>query len=64
MPVILATEEAAIRRIAVRSQLGQIVPRDSHLEKPFTKIVLAQWLKMKTLSSSPSTTKKKERILS
>jgi hypothetical protein len=28
-------------------------------KKPFTKIGLVQWLKVKTLSSSPSTTKKK-----
>jgi hypothetical protein len=28
-----------------------------YLEKPFTKIGLVEWLKMKTLSSNPSTTK-------
>jgi hypothetical protein len=32
-----------------------------YLEKPFTKIGLVEWLKVKALSSSPSTTKKKER---
>jgi hypothetical protein len=31
-----------------------------YLEKPFTKIGLVEWLKMKTLSSSPSTEKKKK----
>jgi hypothetical protein len=30
-----------------------------YLEKPFTKIGLVEWLKMKALSSSPSTEKKK-----
>jgi hypothetical protein len=29
--------------------------------RPFTKIGLVEWLKGKTLSSSPSTEKKKER---
>jgi hypothetical protein len=34
-PVILATQEAEIRRISVRSQPGQIVPQDpiSHTKK-------------------------------
>jgi hypothetical protein len=31
-----------------------------YLEKPFTKIGLVEWLKVKVLSSSPSTTKKKK----
>jgi hypothetical protein len=31
------------------------------LKKPFTKIGLVEWLKVKALSSSPSTTKKKEK---
>jgi hypothetical protein len=31
-----------------------------YLEKPFTKIGLMEWLKVKTLTSSPSTTKKKK----
>jgi hypothetical protein len=30
-----------------------------YLEKPFTKIGLMEWLKVKVLSSSPSTSKKK-----
>jgi hypothetical protein len=30
-----------------------------YLEKPFTKIGLVEWLKVKALSSSPSTAKKK-----
>jgi hypothetical protein len=56
-PVILATQETEIRRITIGSQPGQTVPRDSYLEKPFTKIGLVRWFKVKALSSSPSTTK-------
>jgi hypothetical protein len=57
MSIILATQEAEIRRIMVQNQPRQILP---YLEKPFTKIGLVEWLKVKTLSSSPSTAKKKE----
>jgi hypothetical protein len=32
-----------------------------YLEKPFTKIGLVEWLKVKVLSSSPSTVKKKKK---
>jgi hypothetical protein len=32
-----------------------------HLEKPFTKIGLVEWLKVKALSSSPSTKKRKQK---
>jgi hypothetical protein len=53
--VILATQEAEIRRIVVRSQPGQIVPRDFISKKPLTKIGLAKWFKVKAPSSSPST---------
>jgi hypothetical protein len=42
-----------------RSQPGQIVPRDP-LKKPFTKTGLEEWLKVKALSSSPSTGGKKK----
>jgi hypothetical protein len=34
-----------------------------YLEKPFTKIGLVERLKVKTLSSSPSTAKKKKGML-
>jgi hypothetical protein len=34
-----------------------------YLEKPFTKIGLVEWLKVKALSSSPSTTKKQNMAL-
>jgi hypothetical protein len=59
MPVILATQEAAIRRIVVQSQHGLTIP---YLKKPFTKIGLVEWLKVKVMSSSPSTTKKKKSL--
>jgi hypothetical protein len=32
-----------------------------YLEKPFTKIGLVEWLKVKALRSSPSTTRKKKK---
>jgi hypothetical protein len=32
----------------------------SYLEKPFTKIGLVEWLKVKALSSSPSTAKQQQ----
>jgi hypothetical protein len=32
-----------------------------YLEKPFTKIGLVDWLKVKVMSSNPSTTKKKKK---
>jgi hypothetical protein len=37
MPVILATQEAEIRRITVRSQLRQIVPETLPLKNPSQK---------------------------
>jgi hypothetical protein len=49
-PVILATQEAEIRaNSSVRS----------YLEKPFTKIGLVEWLKVKVLSASNIHTQKK-----
>jgi hypothetical protein len=36
-PIIPATQEAEIRRILVRSQPGQIVPRDPISKIPITK---------------------------
>jgi hypothetical protein len=53
MPVILATQEAEIRRIVVARP---------YLEKPFTKICLVKRLKVKALSFNPSTAKKKKRV--
>jgi hypothetical protein len=60
MPVILAIQEAAIRRIMVQSQQWQIVQETlSQKKKPTTKNKgLVEWLKVQALSSNPSTTKK------
>jgi hypothetical protein len=58
---ILATQEAEIRRIAFQSQSRKIVS-SSYSEKPFTKIRLVEWIKVKALSSSPSTTKIKKKL--
>jgi hypothetical protein len=44
-PVILATQEAEIRRITVRSQPRQIVPRDS-ISKNTSQKELVEWLKL------------------
>jgi hypothetical protein len=46
-PVILATQEAEIRRIVVQSQPRKIVLRDPILKKPITKKGwgLVEWLK-------------------
>jgi hypothetical protein len=60
MPIILATQEAEIRRIKVQSQPGQIT-HEPYLEKPSTKIGLPMWLKVQALSSNPSTAKKKKK---
>jgi hypothetical protein len=59
MPIILATQEAEIRRIMVQSQPRQIVSRP-YLKTPFTQIGLVEWLKVKALSSSSSRAKKKK----
>jgi hypothetical protein len=52
--VILATQEAEIRRIAAQSQ-----PKANSLQDPISKNLhkkgLLEWLKVWTLSSSPST---------
>jgi hypothetical protein len=46
MPVILATQEAEIRRIAVQSQPGQIVPETLSQKTHHThKKGLVEWLK-------------------
>jgi hypothetical protein len=64
-PLILPTEEAEIRRIAVRSQTRQIVgetlSRKTLHTKKKKKIGLVEWLKMKALCSSPTSAKKKNR---
>jgi hypothetical protein len=45
MLVILATPEAEIRKIMVRSQLGKNSSWDPILKKPITKQELVEWLK-------------------
>jgi hypothetical protein len=57
--LILATQEADIRRIAVRSQPRQIVC-ETLSQKTSHKIGLVEWFKVKAMNSSPSTTQKKE----
>jgi hypothetical protein len=57
MPVILATQEAEITKIAVQSQPRQKSSQDPISKKPFTKIGLVEWLKVEVLSSNPSTAK-------
>jgi hypothetical protein len=56
---ILATQEAVIKGIVVPSHPGQNSSARPYLKKPFTKIGLVEWLKVKALSSSPNTTKTK-----
>jgi hypothetical protein len=59
MPVILATQEAEIRRIMIRSQPREIVRETLFCKYPSQK-GQTEWLKVKALSSSPSTTKRKK----
>jgi hypothetical protein len=63
MPIILATQEAEISRIAVQSQSRKIVC-ETLSQKTFTKIELVEWLKVKALSSNPTTPRKKKKRLS
>jgi hypothetical protein len=46
MPIILATQEAEIRRIAVQSQPEQIVCKTLSWKKKNQNIGLAEWLKV------------------
>jgi hypothetical protein len=63
MPIILATQEAEIRRIVVQSQPGQIVCETLSQKTLQKKIGLVQWLQVKVLSSSPSTERKKQKTI-
>jgi hypothetical protein len=54
-PVILATQEAEIRRITIGSQPRQIVHKILSQKYPSQK-GLVEWLKVKALSSNPSNT--------
>jgi hypothetical protein len=58
MLVILATQEAEIRKTMVRSQPGYFTR--PYLEKPFTEIGLVEWLQVMALSLSPTTAIKKK----
>jgi hypothetical protein len=58
VPVILATQEAEIRKSVVQSQPLASSSQDPISKKPSQK-GLVEWLKMKALSSNPSTTKNK-----
>jgi hypothetical protein len=62
-PVILVTQEAEIMRIVVRSQPRQIVHKTLSQKKKtlHKKTGLVEWLKVKTLSSSPVPQKKKKK---
>jgi hypothetical protein len=59
-PIILATQEAEIRRIEVQSQPGEIVHKTLSQKTLHIK-GLVEWLKVKALSSNPSTAKKKKK---
>jgi hypothetical protein len=45
-PVLLVTQKAEIRRMAVKSQPGQTVPQDPILKKTHHKNGLVEWLKV------------------
>jgi hypothetical protein len=56
--VILATQEAESRRIGAGGEPKQIVLKDPVSKRPLTKKGVVEGLKVKALSSSPSTTNK------
>jgi hypothetical protein len=56
MPIILATQEAEIRRITVQNQSGQIVLETPISKNPSHNKGLVEWLKVEALSSSPNNT--------
>jgi iron only hydrogenase large subunit-like protein len=61
MPIILATQEAEIRRVAIQSQMGQIV-QETLSQKTYHRKGLAKCLKVWALSSNPCTAKKKKKV--
>jgi hypothetical protein len=65
-PIILATQEAEVRRITVRSQPRRIVLQTLSQKKKthHTKGEggLVEWLKVQALSSNPSTGRKKNKF--
>jgi hypothetical protein len=56
-PVILARQEAEIRRIMVWSQPGKIVHKTLSQKKNFHQKGLVDWLEVQALSSNPCTAK-------
>jgi hypothetical protein len=62
VPVILATQEAEIRRIEVQSQPRETVCKTLS-QKSSSQKWLVEWLEVKALSSSPSTTHIKKKSL-
>jgi hypothetical protein len=60
-PIILATQETEIKRIVVQSQPRQKCVRP-YLGNTQHEKGLVKWLKVKALSLSPSTTKKKKKV--
>jgi hypothetical protein len=62
-PVILATQEAEIRRIMVPSQPREIVLQTlSGKKNPSPKKGLVEWLKVQALNTNPRTAKKKKSL--
>jgi hypothetical protein len=59
-PVILATQEAEIRRIVIEAKPGKIVHKTVTRKKKIHRKGLVEWLKVQALSSNPSTAKKKQ----
>jgi hypothetical protein len=65
MPVILATQEVHQKDRGSKPPLGQIVHKTlSQKKKPITEIGLVEKLKVKALSSNPSTTHTKSTLTS
>jgi hypothetical protein len=60
-PIILNTQEAEIGKIVVQSQSRQIV-RETLSRKCPSQKGLAEWFKVKALSSNLSTAKKKKEL--
>jgi hypothetical protein len=58
LPIILATQRAEIRRITVQSQPRQIVCKTLS-QKTLHENRAGEWLKVKAMTSSLSTRKKK-----
>jgi hypothetical protein len=59
VPIILATQEAEIRGIMGQSHTSQIV-HETLSGEVLHKIRASEWIKVKALSSSPSTAKTKK----